>query len=486
MGTIKHILLSLIILGSSVCFAQPGFEKVYGANGYDYGYSVQQTFDRGYIVAGATTSFGNGNTDAYLLKVDSLGVGKWHKTFGDINIDQAYCVRETADSGLVIAGYTNSYGNGGYDMYLIRTDSNGILLWSKTYGGSNWDFAYSVQPTSDGGFIIAGGTFSYGYGNEDFYVVKTDSNGDTLWTKTYGGTLDEEAKSIIQTPDGGYLLTGYSKSFGDLNGDIFTVKTDSNGDTLWTHLYAGHMEDCGNEVVNKPSGDYMLAGKSRDFSDNSLCGFRYDISPTGMMYGADSSYNGTDDDYLVGLNIMPDGRPAFLGNTFSYGFGLGTSDFKLDIWNPYNGFHGPTFGQTETETAYSLDNTYDGGYIMCGISNSFTPLNHIYLVKTDSNGVSAGSTSVVLTGLEENNDKGNFLLFPNPASERIQADLSTIDSKEINIKVYNMIGQVVYKELLKNHGEHFEMKTEDLPDGVYFFQLQTELLNITKKFIIQH
>ena len=176
---VKLIFFIFIICPSNYTIAQAvKFEKVYGGTGYDYGHSVAQTFDKGYVIAGATTSFGVGSTDAYILKTDSMGVVLWQKTFGGINIDQFYSIKETSDSGFVMAGFTNSEGNGGYDMYVVKTDKNGDSLWTKSFGGTNWDFAYSVEQTSDGGYIIAGATYSYGNGNTDiitFCVVDDDA-----------------------------------------------------------------------------------------------------------------------------------------------------------------------------------------------------------------------------------------------------------------------------------------------------------------------
>ncbi|MBL7883281.1 MAG: hypothetical protein JNL69_04395, partial [Bacteroidia bacterium] len=140
-----HIFLSILIFVYGKTNAQSvKFEKIFGGNDYDYAYSVTQTFDRGYVVAGSTSSQGYGSTDAYVLKTDSLGNVLWQRYFGGINIDRFYSVTETPDSGLVMAGYTNSLGAGGYDMLVVKTNKLGVVEWEKYYGGSNWDFAYSI------------------------------------------------------------------------------------------------------------------------------------------------------------------------------------------------------------------------------------------------------------------------------------------------------------------------------------------------------
>ncbi|MFH1010077.1 MAG: hypothetical protein V1784_02440, partial [bacterium] len=137
----------------------------------------------------------------------------WTRTYGGSSYEDAYSVQQTADGGYVLAGYTETFGGGNGDVYLVKTNSQGDTLWTRTYGGSTWDWAESVQQTSDGGYIMAGVTNSFGAGNEDFYLVKTNSQGDTLWTRTYGGNNADDALSVQQTADGGYIVAGGTYSF---------------------------------------------------------------------------------------------------------------------------------------------------------------------------------------------------------------------------------------------------------------------------------
>ena len=213
------------------------WSKTFGGDSSDYGYSVQQTSDGGYIIAGYTESFGARYGDVYLIKTDGNGNLLWQKKFDGICIDYGRSVQQTSDGGYIIAGY-GGYANGYYDVYLIKTDANGNSAWTKTFGRSDWDYGYSVQQTTDGGYIIAGSTYSYGAGS-DVYLIKTDASGNQTWYKTYGGSNYDGGYSVQQTSDGGYIIAGYTGSFGAGNSDVYLIKTDANGNTMKTCLRAG-------------------------------------------------------------------------------------------------------------------------------------------------------------------------------------------------------------------------------------------------------
>ncbi|OQX50743.1 MAG: hypothetical protein B5M53_11815, partial [Candidatus Cloacimonas sp. 4484_209] len=238
--------------------------KIFGGmSGNDAGFYVGQTTDKGYIIAGEAFSYNSG--DVYLIKTDSLGDSLWTRHYGGSGIDAGNDAARTADGGYIVVGKTNSYGAGDFDIYIVRTDSLGDTLWTKTYGGINDDVATSVARTTDGGFVIGGWTENFGSGMIDVYLVKSDSLGDTLWTKTYGGTSDDWCTSLAQTNDRGYIITGRTYSFGSGGSDVYLIRTDSLGDTLWTKTYGGGSDDNGYSVKQTLDGGYIIGGETQSF-----------------------------------------------------------------------------------------------------------------------------------------------------------------------------------------------------------------------------
>jgi TolB-like protein len=195
---------------------------------FSFGNSVQLTTDGGYVIAGRMRAGGGGIDKVYVIKTNSSGDTLWTKTFG-WGQGTAYSVQQTSDGGYIIGADLDNFDGQSYNVYLIKTNANGDESWTKTYGGNDYDNGGSAQLTTDGGYVIAGSTRSFGAGEFDFYLIKTNANGDTLWTKTFGGSLYDGAFSVQETSDGGYVIAGQTRSFGAGNSDVYLIKTDANG-----------------------------------------------------------------------------------------------------------------------------------------------------------------------------------------------------------------------------------------------------------------
>jgi predicted secreted protein len=268
---------TLLILALAACSgfwtkppAQITFQRTYGGTNHDWGWSVVQTTDGGYVIAGATKSFGAGSYDVYLVKTDASGDTVWTRTYGGTDDDWGRSLAQTADGGYVITGYSESYGAGGCDVWLIRADASGDTIWTRTYGGTRDDYGYSVRQTADGGYVITGETWFYGVGFCDVWLIKTDASGDTMWTRTYGGTDYDRGESVLQTADGGYVITGETSSFGAGGSDVWLIKTDAAGDTMWTRTFGGAGNDYDESVAQTADGGYIIAGYTGSFSAGGL------------------------------------------------------------------------------------------------------------------------------------------------------------------------------------------------------------------------
>ena len=293
--------------------------RTYGGTDYDGGSSVRQTSDGGYIIAGHTNSFGCVNHDVYLIKTKASGETLWTRTYGGTGADYGESVQQTAD-GYIVAGFTSSFGAGNSSVYLIKTDSLGDTLWTKTYGGEDDEFGHSIQQTSDGGYIIAGHTGPSGSGDRDVYLVKTTALGETLWTRTYGGADDDEGNSVRQTSDGGYVVTGVTYPFETGIGDIYLIKTNAQGDTLWTKTYGGTDDDVGNSVGQTADSGFIIAGYTGPFGMGNQDVYLIKTNAQGDTLWT-KTYGGTDSDAGYAVQQVNDGGYVIAGTTYSFGAG---------------------------------------------------------------------------------------------------------------------------------------------------------------------
>lgn len=468
----KHFLIVLVffvvLVFSFTLNAQITFERWYGGTGDDYGSSVAQTSDGGYIIAGYTESFGAGENDVYLIKTDSLGYVLWTKTYGGLLLDKAYSIQETVDSGYIITGVTMSFGAGSYDVWLLKTDANGDTLWAKTYGGMYGDGGEAVDITSDGGYIIIGWTNPTSGYNYNFYLIKTDEYGETLWTGSYG-TPGSSAFSGQQTSDDGYIATGFTGGWED----ILLVKTDSNGDTLWSRIYGGYDWEYMRSVKQTLDGGYILAGWTWSFGAGWEDVYIIRTDSIGDTLWT-RVYGGTS--YDEGYSVVPAAGGGYLVVGYTNSFSVGYSDvwiLRLDangdtIWTK-------TYGGMLSDQAREVQKTHDGGYVIVGYTGSFGAGGRdVYLIKTDVNGN---------VGIEEKKDQRHkttdlrLLCYPNPftTSTTISFTRKEQRAKGTGLRIYDESGRLI--ESIPLTSNQLSLGTE-LKPGIYF--LKVDGVNVGK------
>lgn len=379
-----------------------------GMVGFFMGNFVQQTTDSGYVITGIYEA-----GEVYLIRTNSIGDTLWTKHYGNSAIGVAgNSVQQTMDGGFIIVGTISSNSN---DVYLIKTDFMGDTVWTKTFGGSNTDYGNSVQQTTDGGYIIAGETWSNTAGSSDAYLIKTDSTGDTLWTKKYGGTDGEHAKEVRQTLDGGYVFCGG-------NGNIYVVKTDANGGVVWQNSYGGISHDDGFSIKQTPDNGYVIAGQIDHYS-SAL-----------MNYVADACL----------LKLRANGTQEWNRN-----------------FGPLLGNPSPSYG-----TYVSL--AFDGGYIMTGVNQL------AYLIKTDSSGtiLTTGITehdfdNVFSIYPNPANETLN-ILFP----ENYYSTSLNLLNHKVQVQLFNTTGMLLKEFEVSQSGQ---INIDELSGGLYFLHLKNNL-----------
>ena len=238
------------------------WNNTYGGTGDDWALSLINASDGGYVLAGYTSSFGAGGRDAWLVKTDATGTMEWNQTYGGTGNDMAFSLVATSDGGYALAGTWRSDASD-FDFWLVKTDEFGSMEWNKTYGGTNDDVAFSLVATSDGGYALAGYATFLGEGSEDVWLVKTDANGNMEWNNTYGGGhpwWNDEAYSLVETSDGGYALAGSTQSPGTGSVNCWLLKTDGYGNIMWNHTYGGDLVDLAYSLIATSDGGYAAAG----------------------------------------------------------------------------------------------------------------------------------------------------------------------------------------------------------------------------------
>ena len=324
------ITFTFALLLVSQIFAQPPdtlWTKTYGvpyASGEDEGKSVLQTSDGGYIILANTECYGSGSRDIWLIRTDITGDTIWTKTYGGAGYDCSNSFQATSDSGFIITGSTDSYGAGAEDVWLIKTNGSGDVLWAKTYGGMQGESGSEVKQTSDGGYIIVGTTSSFGSGGSDIWFIKTDAVGDTLWTRTFGGLEDDEGRAVEITWDGSYIIAGNTRSFGAGENDIWLIKVDSAGSALWTRTYGRSDYELCDDVLETTDSCYVILGCTRDLFDWDIWLIKTDTSGDTLWT---KTYSRSDDDRGYALQQTSDEGYIVAGRTLS--FGAGSSDFWI-------------------------------------------------------------------------------------------------------------------------------------------------------------
>ncbi|MBU0692732.1 T9SS type A sorting domain-containing protein [bacterium] len=453
----------MLLTVSTISHAQPDslWSRTFGGSSQELCSSIQQTFDGGYVLSGISESFGAGLRDFWLVKTDTHGDSLWSRNFGGSNNENCHSMQQTTDGGYILAGDTWSYGAGESDFWLVKTDANGNRLWSHTFGGIGADKCWSIQQTYDGGYVLAGYTGSFGAGSRDFWLVKTDANGDSLWSRTFGGNSDDNCHSIQQTTDGGYVLAGYTESFGAGDQDFWMVKTNANGDSLWSRTYDGNNDENCHSVQQTADGGYVLAGSVFGADNASFWLVKTDANGDSLWT---RTYSGSLWDECHSVQQTSDDGYVLAGHVWVMGAG------EFEFWIVRTNANGDimwnrTFGGSDYEICYSVHLTDDGGYALAGVTNSL--------------GAGDFDFWLVKTGLDPTTDVDNLFAplpsfieistYPNPFNSELTLDVTGF-ARDVRITLHNLLGQevdVIHEGVLAGSRIQY-LAPATLSSGLYF------------------
>lgn len=303
------------------------WEKTFGGSGEDGAFSICKAHDGGFIITGFTESVGLGASDVYLIKIDDNGNKLWERTFGGKGVDLSSFVGPTLDEGYIITGMTESFGNGDYDFYILKVDKYGNKLWERAFGGRYYDEALSALSTPDGGCVVVGVTKSLDLG--DAYMIRLDKDGNKVWEKAFGGKGYEEFTSIKALPEGGFIVVGFTESFGSGGSDIYVLKLDKDGNKIWEKTFGKKGNEAAFSVDIVKDGGYIVAGWTNSIGAGKSDVYILRLDKDGNAIW-EKTFGGAEDDIAYTVRATSDGGYVVAGWSLSFGSGGSAYVLKLD------------------------------------------------------------------------------------------------------------------------------------------------------------
>lgn len=435
--------------------------KTYGGNATDLGYSIQSTNDNGFILGGVTTSFGSGSSDFYMIKTDAFGDTIWTKTYGGIYQEECKKALQTKDNGFVAVGNTLSYGAGGYDCYVVKTDPQGSVEWTRTIGGSYSDYANDAVYTVAGELILVGETNSFTSAGSSMYAIKISGLGDTIWTKIFDYNYLDRAMSICETYDKGYAILG--TSLETTSGIIYSVvlKLDANGNLVWSYFYEYNQLNEPSKITEAPDSSLTISGTTTINSSNQRNTFLARIDSIGnpiwsTMYDYNSAFEEAFSHTLINQNIYVVGR---------YQPAIPTPWRLLLLKADQNGNH-TTCGHTTISANRTLriPTISSGGSLGSGGNGKNT--------STLVSNPSPTNSYLCNTFTEINANDVSMSLYPNPSKGILTIGSILLKGSNPKIKVFNMHGQELFYQVINHNSQQVDVS--HLNRGFYWVRVYTD------------
>lgn len=458
---------------SSLAFGQIAFFHLYTNGGDDKAEGAAQLEDSSYVITGSSDSYPGGiGSQAFLMKMDSTGIPIWSTHYGGAEMDQGKRVTYQQGFGFFIAGNTNSIGAGGYDFYLIKTDTDGVMEWEKAYGGSGWERLHDAALTRDTGMFMVGETLSNPTNNEDMYIVRTDKNGDTLWTKTWGGLGNDGLRGVHRWDDSTFYVAGQTYVADSAYTKAYIARFHEDGTLIWSDTIGPN----GNYFINDVSVsdmDVFSVGyrNGPGVNGNDLYFMRHDfdgvhlgettLPSIGDCRARQATAYGVPDKRYVGWSILDqwqlDGLNDLYISKMSYVFYA--EDTPLHLYYP------------DQDLINDLIPTSDGGALAVGQTNSEgIGVHHAYIFKIGPNELYANyNPPHIVYGLvldvEEQTILDHLSVYPNPTDGIINIESSVND--EVDLQIVNSLGQNLLSDSFQGK---FTFDLSEFGVGIYFLK----------------
>jgi len=450
------------------------FEQHYPTTFDKSGKDVLPTNDGGYMIAATTENTVSNDLDMYIIKTDKYGDPMSTKTYGGPRVEYPNCMVKLDDGNFFVVGYTQSFSGGDMNIYLLKLNQSGDTLFTKVYGGYGNEEGKEIVKTADGNYVIVGASNSVSFTDNNIMLLKINPAGEVLWTKYYGGPNYESARSVKLCPDGGFIVAGKTAANPTSVASLFLVKTNSSGDTTWTKTYSGPDSYEGKSIIANTDGTYVLAVDDSSAANDSDVRIMKLNNSGGIIWN--KNYGGTLKDIVKIIQPTTDG--GYIVGAISRSFGWINPDMwiiKLDAYgdSPWT----KHYGGGGHEHLYSLHQTDDGGYIAIGHARSFSANWEVYFLKLDQEGA-VGIEEIAL------NDK-KISIFPNPSDGIININIDDAAGFTA-FKISNSLGQVVYSEsaesLKQNRTSIIDL--HDKGPGMYFMTIEDSSSNIAVRKLI--
>lgn len=435
-------------------------------------YDIIQTHDSGYLIVGEAHDSSSGQSNALAIKLTKEGRMVWAKSYGGSLSDYGYSVTQLPDSGYILAGYTESHGLGIRDVYALRLNKIGDTIWTRAYGGNAIDGAINMSPTQDGGFILVGNTFSFGEGMSDVYVIKIEVNGDLDWAYAYGGPSNDFGNDIVQLSDKSYVISGSTESFGSGQRDVYVIKIDSLGELIWSKSMGGTGNESGKSVIELPNNQIAVFGNTRSFGK----GFEdyYLIKMNGLgdtlltkVYGGLSIDFGESIQSTANNGLIMTGFTNSF-NTYNYDVYIVKTD-SLGNSNCHQGVTSTTIVSPVTiKTITSTITSSAPGIKVATLRTGKTYTNSLNTCNINS--------------INEMNIESQLVVYPNPTTNNITVqDKNGVLATDFSITILDIQGKQMRTQILTATNTSLDISM--LKNGIYFAKIETTLGIATKKII---